>query len=329
MTVSNRRHSSKPDSRASEHLPRRVRDLVISSTHRMSPAEPAPTPESSPRRDGGPWLAVFLVVCTLAALWPVTGWLAKEVSGSQQIRQSFVLLGAAAALVGWQHAREWRLKLETGNRALVLLGASYACMAAALWFRVSLFMLPAFALGLAGCLHVVVGAEAWRFVRPLVTGLAACLVVILLFPMFDWPLRQMAGINAARCLHGIGFTPQLKVFLEPEPKLLLATGKNLFEVATECNGFGLITSGMVLALLAGGIAGRRWHAFLWLVPLAAVVGFVLNLLRILAICLLAPYFPKHYDALHEAAGIVMLWSGLGLIGWLAWRPAAHVPPPAP
>ena len=101
---------------------------------------------------------------------------------------------------------------------------------------------------------------------------------------------------------------------------------NLFEVATECNGFGLITSGMVLALLAGGIAGRRWHAFLWLVPLAAVVGFVLNLLRILAICLLAPYFPKHYDALHEAAGIVMLWSGLGLIGWLAWRPATA---PAP
>lgn len=281
----------------------------------------APSAEPAPARDPGRWLAVFLVACTVAAIWPVTRWLAREVSASQQIRQSFVLLGAAAALVGWQHLRDWRLHLETGNRALVLLASAYACMAAAWVFKLSLFMLPAFALGLAGCLHVIFGAAAWRFVRPLFTGFVACLVVILIFPVLDWPLRQMAGINAAHILRAIGFTPELTVITEPEPRLLLATGKNLFHVATECNGFGLITSGMVLALLAGGIAGRRWHAFLWLVPAAAAAGFTLNLLRILVICVLAPYFPKHYAALHETAGIAMLWTGLGLIGWLAWRPA--------
>lgn len=268
---------------------------------------------------------MVLIACTVAAVWPVTQWLAREVSASQQIRQSFVLLGAAVALVGWQHLREWRLVLDTGNRALVLLGAAYAFIAAAVWFKITLLMLPAFALGLAGCLHVLVGAEAWRFLRPLFIGFIACLVVIILFPVLDWPLRQMAGINAAHILRAIGFTPELTVITEPEPKLLLATGKNFFLVATECNGFGLITSGMVLALLAGGIAGRRWHAFLWLVPAAAFAGFALNLLRILVICVLAPYFPNHYAVLHETAGIAMLWSGLGLIGWLAWRPALAVP----
>lgn len=279
--------------------------------------------------DFGRVLALVLIVCTVAAVWPVTQWLAREVSASQQIRQSFVLLGAAVALVGWQHLREWRLVLDTGNRALVLLGAAYAFIAAAVWFKITLLMLPAFALGLAGCLHVLVGAEAWRFLRPLFIGFIACLVVIILFPALDWPLRQMAGVNAARTLHQLGFTPQLHVVLQPEPKLILATGKNFFEVATECNGFGLITSGMVLAILAGGIAGRRALAFFWLVPVAAVIGFILNLLRILAICLLAPYFPKHYAVLHETAGIIMLWSGLGLIGWLAWRPALADSPPQP
>jgi len=283
---------------------------------------PTPTPDSADpvRRDGGRWLAAMLVIFTAAALWPVTRWLAQEVSASQQIRQSFVLLGAAVVLVGWQHFDEWRLRLETGNRALAFLFAAYACMAAAWWTHVSLFMLPAFALALAGCLHVIVGAEAWRFVRPLFTGFVACLVIILLFPLLDWPLRQMAGINAAQILNEIGFTPQLHIVREPAPKLILATGKNFFEVATECNGFGLITSGMVLALLAGGIAGRRWPAFLWLVPVAALAGFAFNLLRILVICVLAPYFPNHYHALHETAGIAMLWTGLGFIGWLAWRP---------
>lgn len=276
--------------------------------------------------DSGKVTALFLVACTAVAFWPVTRWIFQEVSASQQIRQSFVLLGAAVALVAWQHARDWRVKLETGNRALVLLGLSYAFTALAWWTRQPLLVLPAFALGLAGCLHVAVGAEAWRFVKPLFTGFVACLVVILLFPLFDWPLRQMAGVNAARLLHAMGFTPELRVLLEPAPKLILATGRNYFEVATECNGFGLITSGAVLALLAAGIAGRRASALLWLVPASLALGFVFNLLRILAICLLAPSFPDNYHTLHETAGVLMLWGGLGLIGRLAWRPPA---PPAP
>jgi len=286
------------------------------------PEAPSAEPSSPFRWDSGRLLAVLLIVCTAAAFWPVTQWLVHEVTASQQIRQSFVLLGAAAALVAWQHAHEWRLRLDVGNRALLLLGGAYGCMAVAWWLNVSLFVLPAFAFGLAGCLHVAAGEEAWRFLKPLITGFVACLIVILLFPLLDWPLRQMAGVNAARILHGIGFTPQLHVIVDPAPKLILATGKNFFEVATECNGFGLITSGMVLALLAGGIAGRRAPSLAWLVPTAALVGFALNLLRILAICLLAPSFPNHYYALHETAGVIMLWTGLGLIGWLAWRPAA-------
>jgi exosortase/archaeosortase family protein len=290
----------------------------------MTDAAPASPPPPA-RWDAGRLLALLMVICTAAAFWPVTQWLVHEVAASQQIRQSFVLLGAAAGLVAWQHAGEWRLRLETGNRALLFLAAAYACVTAAWWLRLSLPVLPAFAFGLAGCLHILVGAEAWRFIRPLVTGFVACLVIILLFPLLDWPLRQMAGVNAARLLHGLGFTPQLHVVLEPVPKLILATGRNFFEVATECNGFGLITSGAVLALLAGGIAGRRPLALLWLVPAAAVIGFLFNLLRILVICLLAPVFPGHYHALHETAGVIMLWGGLGLIGWLAWRPAIQRP----
>lgn len=285
-------------------------------------------PPSSSRWDVGRLLAVFLIVCTVVAFWPVTQWLVREVSASAQIRQSFVLLAAAAGLVAWQHAHEWRLHLDVGNRALVFLGAAYACMAGAWIFGLTLLVLPAFALGLAGCLHVAVGETAWRFVRPLCIGFVACLVVILLFPLFDWPLRQMAGVNAALILKKIGFDSQLGVILQPAPKLILNTGKNLFEVATECNGFGLITSGAVLVLLAGGIAERRALAYLWLLPAALVLGFVFNLLRILTICVLAPYFPNHYHALHETAGILMLWTGLGVIGWLAWRPRSPSPKPA-
>lgn len=287
-------------------------------------------PSNKPvRMDAGRVTALILVLCTAVAFWPVGRWIFGEVAASQQIRQGFVLLGAAVGLVAWLHWKEWRLKLETGNRAIVLLFAAYGCIAVALWQHMPLLVLPAFTLGLAGCLHIVVGESAWRFVKPLFIAFVACLVVILLFPILDWPLRQMAGVNAARLLHSLGFTPQLSVITEPVPKLILATGRNFFEVATECNGFGLITSGAVLALLAGGIAGRGGWSFTWLVPTAMLIGFTLNLLRILTICLLAPYFPQHYHALHETCGVIMLWSGLGLIGWLAWRPALVASRPAP
>lgn len=281
---------------------------------------PLPGPAAPRRWDLGRWLAVGLLACTAVSLRPITRWVAQEIAASQQIRQAFVLLGAATGLVIWQHLREWRLILEISNRALLLLLAAYACVLAAWWLHQPLLTLPAFAFGLAGCLHILAGADACLFIRPLFTGFLVCLLVILLFPVLDWPLRQMAGINAARLLHSLHFTPQLAVVLQPAPKLLLSTGRNVFEVATECNGFGLITSGAVLAVLAAGIAGRRASTLLWLIPVAVTVGFGFNLLRILTICLLAPTFPNHYHTLHETAGVLMLWSGLGFIGWLAWRP---------
>ena len=84
----------------------------------------------------------------------------------------------------------------------------------------------------------------------------------------------------------------------------------------------MITSGAVLAVLAAGIAGRRAGVLIWLIPLALGLGFGFNLLRILIICLLAPVFPHHYHALHETAGVLILWTGLGVVGWLAWCPTA-------
>ena len=59
--------------------------------------------------DLGRWIALGLLVCTGVAFWPISRWLAQEIAGSQQIRQSFVMLGAATGLVIWQHLGEWRL----------------------------------------------------------------------------------------------------------------------------------------------------------------------------------------------------------------------------
>lgn len=299
----------------------------------MSAPLPSTTPASSPptpvtAEPASNWMAWVLVACTAAVFWPVTAWILQETAARQQIRQSLVLLAAAAALVGWRHHKELRLTSDLGNRTLGLLGLAFGFVAAARMLSWPLLVLPGLGFGLAGSLQALFGSNGYRFFKPLVVGVVALSVIIIAFPLLDWPLRKLAGKEAARVLTACNITPKLSLAGTPEdPQLLLTVGKQVFHVATECNGFGLITSGALLALLAAGISQRPLMGTLLVVPLAMVIGFAVNLLRILLISLNAPYFPDHYHALHEIIGTLSLWLGLGVIGLIAWKAKPSVKPP--
>jgi len=288
------------------------------------------TKPSSPPETSGRWLAWGLVFITGILFWPVTRWIVTEAVAREQIKQGMVLLLAAAALIIWRSPRDFRPAPNLGNHALGLLAGAFACVGLAGLTHWSLLLLPGMTLGLAGSLQMILGSTGYRFLKPLVAGIAALMVIILAFPLLDWPLRQLAGIEAARVLHLFGLAPRLSVVgPQNDPQLILQVGAQAFRVATECNGFGIITSGALLALLAGGISRRAPWATALLVLLALPTGFVVNLTRILIITRLAPLLPGHYLAMHETVGTIMLWIGLGFIGWLAWRPEASVLPPAP
>jgi len=269
-------------------------------------------------------LAWGLVAATAAVFWPVTRWIVAETAARSQIRQGAILLGAAAGLVAWQHRDELRIQGDLCNRTLLLLAAAFGAVGAAGLAGWNWLVLPGFALALAGCLRALFGARGYRYFRPMVAGVAALFVIIVAFPVLDWPLRQLAGVSAAAVQAWLGMEPNLTLTgTAQDPQLVLSVAGGHFLVATECNGFGLITSGALVALLAGGIAGRRWWTVAALVPAGLAIGFLFNLLRILVISTTARYFPGHYDALHEVAGTLALWGGLGLIGWIAWRPATR------
>ena len=290
---------------------------------------PETTP-SSLAETSGRWLGWGLVVITGLLFWPVTRWIVTEAVAREQIKQGMVLLLAATALIIWINRHDLRLALNLDNRALGLLAGAFGCVGVAAITGWSLLLLPGMTLGLAGSLHVLLGESGYRFLKPLVAGVAALMVIILIFPVLDWPLRQLAGVEAARVLSAVGLAPQLTVMSpQHDPQLILQIGTQAFRVATECNGFGIITSGALLALLAGGISRRSPWIITGLVLLALPTGFAVNLLRILIITRLAPHLPGHYLAMHEVVGTLMLWLGLGFIGWLAWRPHASVLPKTP
>jgi exosortase/archaeosortase family protein len=87
-------------------------------------------------------------------------------------------------------------------------------------------------------------------------------------------------------------------------------------VASECNGFGIIGSCVLLSLLL--VFSRRLRAFdkLAVLALAPLLGLFSNALRILIIVLLAPLAGGYYLTLHEVVGIVVFFSTLVLVWWI-------------
>ena len=273
-----------------------------------------PTP---PTKHKDFWPIFGLLGVTAVLFWPATRWVAEQTLAHEQLRQSFYLLLFAAAVLWIDNRPALRPVMAISPRGLQLLGVSFALMLAAVFiWQTALLPLAAFAFALAGFVHIIFGDSGFKVSLPWVAAFAAFLVFILFFHVVDWPLRRLAGVQAAQLLAMMGYEVELAAVMADGAKLLLAVGDQLFEVAGECNGFGLMSSSAVLALLL--VFGRDlplyWKGFA--VLLAFIVGFLFNTLRILGIVLLAPRFPNHYDAMHETIGLIALFAGLGFLWWL-------------
>jgi exosortase/archaeosortase family protein len=261
-------------------------------------------------------LASALFVLTGVVFWPAAQWLATQTFAREQLKQSFFIVVLAGGWIAWEKRRVLRLDLQLSNVTLIWLSVSYLLAFSALGAKNPLFFLAGLVVATGGLVNYVFGQLAFRRTLPLLSVFALLILCVLLFPILDWPLRQMAGLEAARLLQALGFAPQLGVSPDgSEVKLLLLVGQERFVVATECNGFGLITSSLLLGLIRLLHQRAAWPWFAVLLPLCVLTAFVFNFLRISAIILLAPKFPGHYHTLHETAGIIALYSGLGLV-WL-------------
>lgn len=283
-----------------------------------------PPSVASARRQDWVWAAA-LIALTAFVFWPAAQWLATKTFAREQLKQSFFIVLIAGAWIAWEKRAALRLDLRLSNVTLVWLSASYALAAGALWWHAPLLFLAGLVFAAGGLVNYAFGRLAFRRTLPLLSVFALLILCVLLFPVLDWPLRQMAGGESARFLKSLGLASQLAVSTDRfETRLLLTTAHETFLVATECNGFGLITSSLLLGLIRLLYQRAAWPWFVSLLPLCVAVAFVFNFLRIAVIVLLAPKFPLHYHALHETAGIVALYLGLGLVWLLTGRKAPPV-----
>jgi len=260
-----------------------------------------------------------LIAFTAAVFWPAARWIATQTFAQEQLKQSFYVLVLAGAWIAWEKRASLGLHLRLANTALTWLVASYALALGAVLMHQPLLVLAGMIAAIAGALHFTLGPEAFRRAAPLLAVFGVFLLIVLALPVLDWPLRKAAGLEAGRLLLSLGFKASLAVSGGADGDLLLRVGNRTFTVAPECNGFGIMSSALLLGLLLLLYRRAAWWKHLVYLPACVVVAFVFNLLRIFAIVTLAPSFPNHYTALHEIAGLVALYSGLGLVWWLTGK----------
>ncbi len=287
------------------------------------PNPPSATPASSAVGPRDRWLAFGLLAFTALAFWPALRWVASQTFAREQLKQSFFIMVLAGLWIAWERRSALRLSLQLDNTSLLWLLSSYACIAGALLLKTPLLVLAGLVAAAGGTVQVLFGSRALQRTVPLLAAFALVILFVLLFPVLDWPLRKMAGVESVRLLQSFGLASHLQVVANPDVQLQLLNQHGTFLVATECNGFGLISSSLLLGTIGLLYRRAKWWSFPGLLALGLLLAFTMNLLRISTIVLFAPKFPGHYHALHETAGLIALYAGLGAV-WLltGWQPKA-------
>lgn len=257
------------------------------------------------------WLA------TLAVFQPLLWTLGRTTLLEEQVQHALLILVIAfAALL---RDRSLPMVLAFGRSATRDLMICYIVMAVAILARQPLLALLASCFLVSAAVLFCFGERAVRLAYALMASFGGLLFVIYSLPLFDWPLRLFSGAVSTRLLEALNHRSDLLLHLADPPRLILTMDGHVFEVAAECNGFGIVSGSLLLALLL--LVSRPVRVVWKLVALPAVLlaGFTANTLRIIVICLLAPLAGEHYLVMHELVGVTIFCSTLFAIWWFTHR----------
>ncbi|MGB0334864.1 MAG: archaeosortase/exosortase family protein [Opitutales bacterium] len=280
------------------------------------------------------WLHCLLFTLLGLALWPLTAWFAQTAHEQSRIFHALLVLGLASVLLVRFGGVEVENPLALGTGATRALCVSYGLLflnyLANFFLKNPLFgllIIPAYCAGLAAFLRFVFGEGTRRLTRTVAGTLCVFLLLSVWMEPLDWPLRNLAGEWSAYILGLLGKTVELGLIGQEDgpPMLILLVEQHPFNVAAECNGFGVILTSLLLALLLA--IYRRLGAFDLGLNLFAglIMGFAFNIIRIVIIVLLAPPLMEHYMLMHEIVGGLTYWACLMLVWILLNGPTKNEP----
>jgi len=287
------------------------------------------------------WVNGLLYACLGIAFLPITLWVAASANQQSRILNALLVLVMAIFLLVLYNRIKVQAPLTLNKSARNTLLASYALLSLCiisrqtippssevLYLISSLIAIPAYCFGIASVLLFIFGQGLRRIIYTATGTFCAFILLSILMAPLDWPLRTLAGKWSGMALSAVGKTVELGVQgtdATTPSQLILMVNEHAFHVASECNGFGVILTSLLLAVLLA-IYRRLGPIDTTLNLLSGItLGFLFNTLRILIIVLLAPSMMDHYHLMHEIVGTITYWSCLMLTWILLNGPVRNEP----
>ncbi len=263
------------------------------------------------------WLSLCILILTSAAMSPIIHWVLAGTFQQERLLHALAVLGLTGFALLYKRAEVPRFSFELGRPAIKALCAAYVLVALALFTNWSVLLLGALSCVIAALLYFILNPTSHRSILALCTAFGGFLIFSFMMEPLDWPLRALAGHFSQSLFDLFGRETQLGLLAgSSEPRLLLMVKEQIFEVAPECNGFGIMVSSLLVTLLVTVYDRRNFAHIGFYLFAALLLGFFANLVRIGIIVTLAPHMMPHYDLMHEIVGGFTYWGTLILL-WLA------------
>jgi exosortase/archaeosortase family protein len=290
------------------------------------------------KTDGSLWLNLLLFITLGIIFWPFTQWLAQSAQDQSRLSNALIILALAIlCLIRFNRIKvQDPLSLNKSARNGLLLAYFSLFIGFLLNYFTKQTVPSSLLLGLSTIIAFC--ATTYAFILFLLgkkfrrIALTACITFCLfisistLMGSVDWPLRTLAGKWSGYLLNLIGKSIELGISENgtSTPQLILTVDGSSFHVASECNGFGVILSCLLIALLLSLYNQLRPGFLLINLTAGLFLGFAFNIIRITCIVLTAPFIISHYDLMHEIIGSITFWSALVLAWFLFNGPTKDV-----
>jgi len=240
------------------------------------------------------------------AYGPLMGGVWELSSRTTQAINAFVLLGVAF----WD---AFRATLRTGAfrpvinaHGLLLFGMSCLALATASWTQVWPFAVMGLCLNVGALLSFCFGRTGVKAFYPALAGFGVMVFMLVWVPQVDGLLRVLAGRATSWVLPVLGIRADLLIQQDPFQVFLVAEkGAGVFSVATECNGFGILLSSVLLSLILTLRRRAPITKVVALATLSVVIGLAFNIIRIVAIAAATLWTTVRYSFIHEGLGTVI------------------------
>jgi len=232
-----------------------------------------------------------------------------------QIRDSFFVIVITSIIIGLDSRIQFHKNARFKKRAFLMLGLAYLAFVLGAMNIYPVFLLPAGLVFLLQSIAILFVKENFlRLIYAVGFGFYTYLVALIFMPFFDMPMRIFSGLFAKQLLSFINVSSEL-VLVGGEQLILRAQNSGTFTVAQQCNGFGILTSCLILSLI---FAIFKYSSFLQkfgYILTSIAIALLANALRICTIVMLFPVVGKsNYYLMHEIVGyffsltaIILVW----------------------